>query len=200
MIKRRLIFWEIGSFIWIALAGSALHFAFELSEFWQPLALFSSVNESTWEHLKMYFWPGLIYALVQYTYTKDIANNYWVAKLVSLLATPLGIIISYYGYLSITLPLYGTGFFEMDLMTMVIGLTCSAILAYKIMLRPKISSVPKLYVVSAYLTLTAMYSTFTYYPPKIFLFENFFGYEYKGEYGILENYEPYRVFKKDPVD
>ena len=81
MIKRRLIFWEIGSFIWIALAGSALHFAFELSEFWQPLALFSSVNESTWEHLKMYFWPGLIYALVQYTYTKDIANNYWVANL-----------------------------------------------------------------------------------------------------------------------
>jgi len=200
MIKRRLIFWEIGSFIWVALAGSALHFAFELSEFWQPLALFSSVNESTWEHLKMYFWPGLIYALVQYTYTKDVANNYWVAKLVSLLATPLGIIISYYGYLSITLPIYGTGFFEMDLMTMVIGLTCSSILAYKIMVRPKINSVPKLYVVSAYLTLTAMFSTFTYYPPKIFLFENFFGYEYKGEYGILENYEPYRVFKKDPVD
>ena len=175
MIKRRLIFWEIGSFIWVALAGSALHFAFELSEFWRPLALFSSVNESTWEHLKMYFWPGLIYALVQYTYTKDIANNYWVAKLVSLLATPLGIIISYYGYLSITLPMYGTGFFEMDLMTMVVGLTCSSILAYKIMVRPKIDSVPKLYVVSAYLTLTAMFSTFTYYPPKIFLFENFFG-------------------------
>ena len=172
-MKRRLIFWEIGSFIWVALAGSALHFAFELSEFWRPLALFSSVNESTWEHLKMYFWPGLIYALVQYTYTKDIANNYWVAKLVSLLATPLGIIISYYGYLSITLPLYGTGFFELDLMTMVIGLTCSSVLAYKIMVRPKIINIPKQYVVSAYMLLTVMFSTFTYYPPKIFLFEDF---------------------------
>ena len=199
-MKRRLIFWEIGSFIWVALAGSALHFAFELSEFWRPLALFSSVNESTWEHLKMYFWPGLIYALVQYTYTKDIANNYWIAKLVSLFATPLGIIISYYGYLSITLPLYGTGFFEMDLMTMVIGLTCSSILAYKIMVKPKIISVSKPYLVSAYVILISMFSTFTYYPPKIFLFENYYGYEYKGEYGILENYEPYRVFKKEPID
>ena len=199
-MKRRLIFWEIGSFIWVALAGSALHFAFELSEFWRPLALFSSVNESTWEHLKMYFWPGLIYALVQYTYTKDIANNYWVAKLVSLLATPLGIIISYYGYLSITLPLYGTGFFKLDLMTMVIGLTCSSVLAYKIMVRPKIINIPKQYVVSTYMLLTVMFSTFTYYPPKIFLFENFFGYEYKGEYGILENYEPYRVFKKESIN
>jgi len=45
-----------------------------------------------------------------------------------------------------------------------------------------------------------MFSTFTYYPPKIFLFENFFGYEYKGEYGILENYEPYRVFKKESIN
>ena len=112
-MKRRLIIWEVGSFIWVMLAGSAFHFAFELSEFWTPLALVSSVNESTWEHLKMYFWPGLIYALVQYTYTRDIANNYWLAKLGSLIMTPIGIVLSFYGYLAISLPLYGTGFFEL---------------------------------------------------------------------------------------
>ena len=88
-MKIRLIAWEIGSFIWVVLAGSALHFSFELSEFWTPLAFISAVNESVWEHLKMYFWPGLIYALVQYTYTRDIANNYWYAKLASLIVTPL---------------------------------------------------------------------------------------------------------------
>ena len=93
-MKKRLITWEIGSFIWVAMAGSAFHFSFELSEFWTPLAFFSSVNESTWEHLKMYFWPGLIYALVQYTYTRDIANNYWYAKLASLVMTPIGICLS----------------------------------------------------------------------------------------------------------
>ena len=94
----------------------------------------------------------------------------------------------------------GLVFFEMDLMTMVIGLTCSSILAYKIMVKPRIISVSKPYLVSAYVILISMFSTFTYYPPKIFLFENYFGYEYKGEYGILENYEPYRVFKKEPID
>ena len=196
-MKQRLILWEVGSFFWVALAGSALHFAFELSEFWKPLALFSSVNESTWEHLKMYFWPGLIVALVQYTYTRDISNNYWLAKFISLIVTPLGIIISYYGYLSITLPLFGTGFFMMDLMTMVIGLSCGSIAAYKTMMTPKIKGLPKKYIFSGYLLLVMMFATFTYFPPEIFLFENFFGYEYKGEYGILENYEPYRVFKRD---
>ena len=196
-MKKRLIIWEVGSFFWVMLAGSALHFSFELSEFWTPLALFSSVTESTWEHLKMYFWPGLIYALIQYTYTRDIANNYWLAKLISLIATPIGIIVSFYGYLSIALPFYGTGFFVMDLMTMVVGLSCGSFCAYKLMVKPPIHSVSKNYVLSGYLILTSMFSMLTYFPPKIFLFENYFGYEYKGEYGILNNYEPYRVFRKD---
>ena len=199
-MKRRLIIWEVGSFVWVTLAGSAFHFSFELSEFWTHLALVSSANESTWEHLKMYFWPGLIYALVQYTYTRDIANNYWLAKLGSLIMTPIGIVISFYGYLAITLPLYGKGFFELDLMTMVVGLTLGSITAYKIMISPKLDKPSKNTVIAGYLTLVAMFSTFTYYPPKIFLFENYFGYEYRGEYGILEDYEPYRVFRKEGSD
>ena len=199
-MKIRLILWELGSFIWVVLAGSALHFSFEFSEFWTPLAFISAVNESVWEHLKMYFWPGLIYALVQYTYTRDIANNYWLAKLGSLIMTPIGIVISFYGYLAITLPLYGKGFFELDLMTMVFGLTLGSITAYKIMISPKLDKPSKNTVIAGYLTLVAMFSTFTYYPPKIFLFENYFGYEYRGEYGILEDYEPYRVFRKEGSD
>ena len=144
-MKIRLVFWEIGSFIWVVLAGSALHFSFELSEFWTPLAFISAVNESVWEHLKMYFWPGLIYALVQYTYTRDIANNYWYAKLASLIVTPLGITLSFYGYLAISLPLYGQGFFVMDLMTMVIGLLLASIVSYKIVVKPPWSFKKKTY-------------------------------------------------------
>ena len=196
-MKTRLIKWEIGSFIWVAMAGSAFHFSFELSEFWTPLAFFSSVNESTWEHLKMYFWPGLIYALVQYTYTRDIANNYWYTKLASLVMTPIGICLSFYGYLAISIPLYGTGFFRMDLLTMVIGLGLGSIVAYKIMIKSPLIKPTKNIVLTGYLVMLAMFSTFTYYPPKFFLFENYYGYEYSGEYGILEDYEPYRVFRKE---
>ena len=65
------------------------------------------------------------------------------------------------------------------------------------MSKPPLIKPAKNTVFAGYLTLLVMFSTFTYYPPKFFLFENFFGYEYSGEYGILEDYEPYRVFKKD---
>ena len=49
---------------WIAaiLAGCVLHFLYE----WQPnavTALFSPVNESLWEHVKLVFWPFLGAAL-----------------------------------------------------------------------------------------------------------------------------------------
>ena len=196
-MKIKLILWEIGSFIWVVLAGSALHFPFELSEFWTPLAFISAVNESVWEHLKMYFWPGLIFALVQYTYTRDVANNYWYAKLASLIVTPLGIIFSFYGYLAISLPLYGQGFFVMDLMTMVVGLVLASIVSYKIMVKPPMKRPQKKNILTGYLIMTAMFSTFTFFPPKIFLFENYFGYEYSGDYGILDDYEPYRIFRKE---
>ena len=42
--------------------GSALHFAFDWAGGWQPLALVAAVNESIWEHLKLAFWPGVLWA------------------------------------------------------------------------------------------------------------------------------------------
>ena len=46
------------AFLLTALAGTALHFAYD----WclSPLVgLFAPVNESVWEHLKLLFWPFL---------------------------------------------------------------------------------------------------------------------------------------------
>ena len=50
------------------------------------------------------------------------------------------------------------------------------------------------YVAAGYAALLFMFSTFTFFPPKVFLFENYFCYEYTAEYGILDDYEPYRMF------
>lgn len=50
-------------FVVATLAGSGLHFVHELLP--NPVtALFSPVNESLWEHLKILFWPLLVSALV----------------------------------------------------------------------------------------------------------------------------------------
>jgi hypothetical protein len=79
---------------------------------------------------------------------------------------------------------------------MFFGLTLASVVAYKIMVRPQFNRPSKRLIITGYVSLVFMFSTFTFYPPKMFLFENYFGYVYSGEYGILEDYEPYRVFKK----
>ena len=80
---------------------------------------------------------------------------------------------------------------------MVIGLVLASIVAYIIMVKPEMEFPKKNNVLAGYLAITVMFSTFTFFPPKIFLFENYFGYEYSGDYGILEDYEPYRIFRKE---
>ena len=36
----------------------------------------------------------MLYAIVQYTYTRNIANNYWLGKVVALAITPIVITLS----------------------------------------------------------------------------------------------------------
>ena len=185
----------------MCVAGSTLHFAFELSEYWRPMALFAAVNESAWEHTKMYFWPGLFAALVQYTYTRDVANNYWLGKAVALALTPVLIWITYF-----TLHELGGGLGRQ-------GLAADHAVHHgaRHQRRPgrqlvrssrgrRCSLPPRRYAAGAMATLTAVFATFSYFPPRAFLFENFFCYQYTGEYGILDDYGPYRVFVKVDAD
>ena len=96
--QNKLLLWEIGSFIFIGFFGAGLHYVFELTEFWRPIGWLGAVNESTWEHLKLVFWPALLYALIEYTYVRDVANNFTIAKATSIVVMMAIIIASWYIY------------------------------------------------------------------------------------------------------
>ena len=57
-LKKQLIRWEVISVCWIILVGGFMHSVYKLSGYWQPIALIAPVNESIWEHQKMFFWPS----------------------------------------------------------------------------------------------------------------------------------------------
>jgi len=195
--KSKLLIWEIVCIVWIVLAGSLLHFAFELSEYWKPMALIAAVNESVWEHIKMYFWPGLFFALAQYTYSRGYHHNYWIGKAAAMAVTPLVIIISYESYMAWSLSTGIKPSLAIMLSIMLIGISAGQLTSYKILsAEPFATPRPKL-APALMATLILMFSTFTFFPPKVFLFENFACYTYTGEYGILEDYEPYRIFTRE---
>ncbi len=198
--KLKLALWDTGCVFWVALAGSLLHFAFELTEYWAPMALVAAVNESAWEHTKMYFWPGLVWAVVQFTYTRNDANNYWFGKAMALIATPTLIMITYFSYMKYSFAMGIKPSLPLMLSIMIFGIAAGQFISWFILTREQFEMNTQRWAVASYAVLLSAFSLLTFMPPKHFVFENFACYTYTGEYGILADYEPYRIFAKVDAD
>ena len=96
-MKRSMNLWQLMGLGVTALLGTLLHFLYDcLSEaVW--IAPFSSVNESTWEHMKLLFWPMFLFAIIQSFYFKD-KFDFWCVKLKGILLGLLAIPILFYTY------------------------------------------------------------------------------------------------------
>lgn len=96
-MKRSIELWQLMGFAVTSLGGTILHFLYDwLGEaLW--VAPFSGVNESTWEHMKLLFWPMFIFAIVQSFFFKD-RNDFWCIKLRGILLGIILIPVIFYTY------------------------------------------------------------------------------------------------------
>ena len=69
-LKRNII-----AFIIIGLLGTLGHFLYDWSGENKLIGYFFSVNESTWEHLKLLFFPTIIFSVFEYFFMKDRPEN-----------------------------------------------------------------------------------------------------------------------------
>ena len=83
-MKKDIKLWQLMGFAITSLMGTVLHFLFDWLNGVEWIAPFSSVNESTWEHMKILFWPMLLFALVQKYFFKNI-EGFWCIKLQGIL-------------------------------------------------------------------------------------------------------------------
>ena len=88
-MKRSISLWQLWGFAVTSLGGTILHFLYDWSGSAAFVAPFSGVNESTWEHMKLLFWPMFIFAIVESFFFKD-REDFWCVKL---RGTLLGIIL-----------------------------------------------------------------------------------------------------------
>ena len=96
-MKRSIGVWQFCGFAATSLGGTVLHFLYGwLGEaIW--IAPFSGVNESTWEHMKLLFFPMLIYAAVQSFFFREY-ENFWCVKLRGILLGQILIPVIFYTY------------------------------------------------------------------------------------------------------
>ena len=57
----------------ICIIGTLLHFTYEWSHHKKIVALFSAVNESTWEHIKIAMTPTILWSIF-YGYINDVSH------------------------------------------------------------------------------------------------------------------------------
>ena len=96
-MKRSISMWEFVGFGVAAVGGTLLHFLYDLLGGAKWIAPFSGVNESTWEHMKLLFWPMFIYAIVQSFFFRD-REDFWCVKLRGILLGLALIPIIFYTY------------------------------------------------------------------------------------------------------
>lgn len=147
--------------VFVAVFGTLLHFVYEWSGQLWFVGLFCPVSESTFDHLKLFFFPMLLFSLFM---RKGVSSPPFstASLLFSTLIGTLCIPILFYTYRGIL----GYGIAALDISTFYISILLSFWLLYK---RPDRKNGEFLLWVLT-LTVTGCFLTLTYSPPTLGLF------------------------------
>ena len=96
-MKQASFLWQLAGFALSTLGGTLLHFLYDWTGGSMLVAPFSGVNESTWDHMKLLYWPLFFFALVQYLFFRD-QKNYWCVKLAEIVLGLVLIPVLFYTY------------------------------------------------------------------------------------------------------
>ena len=97
-MRKQLLFWELAGFLVTGALGSLLHFVYQWSGENQVAAAFSAVNESTWEHMKLLFFPLFLFSVVQVCVMGRNYPNFLAVRAVSILMGLVLIPVLFYTY------------------------------------------------------------------------------------------------------
>ncbi|MBQ4338365.1 MAG: hypothetical protein IJC37_02975 [Clostridia bacterium] len=170
--------YSIWGIIFTSLVGTLLHFTYSLSGQSQTVALFSAVNESTWEHNKLIFFPFLIFTVIEYFVYGKNSKNFFAAKLIGVAAGMFTVASVFYTYSGIL----GTNYAIVNILIFILGVIVAYYVSYKIIEAETLLSNSFLQVISiaAFIAICAAYFIFTFNTPEIGIFKD----PVTGSYGI----------------
>ena len=157
---------EIISTIFIIILGTLLHFTYNWSNNNSIVGLYSAINESTWEHLKLVYYPMLITTIIGNILYKQYIPNYICIKVKGIIISMLFIVISFYTYTGII----GTNYAIVNILLFIISIIISQLYTYKLInnnykCNNKYSKLILLLLFNCFII-------FTFYPPHINLFKD----------------------------
>ena len=102
MTPEQLLWLNLAAILPLAVLGSLLHFAYDWSRHHRVVAVFAAVNESYWEHIKIAFWPVLLFFGAQFALGGWRIPGFVPAATVALYSIPVTMIAVVFLYKRIT--------------------------------------------------------------------------------------------------
>lgn len=154
---------EIIGFIFVTVVGTLMHFIFDLSGRNSIAGVISPVNESTWEHLKLLFFPMLVYTIFEFFSVGKNYKYFLNAKSSGMLIGMITIVVVFYTYKAIL----GKDFLPLDILTFILGVAIAFAYSYWAISNEVTVPVPFSWLTVAFVI---MFVYFTFYPPHRRLF------------------------------
>ena len=166
--KNKLLKFQIFSVIFTWILGTILHFTYDWSNQNAIVGAFSAITESTWEHLKLLFFPMLITTIIGYFYLKpkEEYKNFLCSKTIGILSALAFVVVFFYTYTGII----GTNFAILDIGSFFVGVFLGEYMVYK--LTNKISGCKNCLAAFILIVLFICFIVFTYNAPQIGLFRD----------------------------
>lgn len=152
-------------FFLLSCAGLSVPLFYQWSSNTPAVGLFSPVNESAWEHMKLVFFPVLLYTISARLFLKNAPDTLLSASLLGLLAGTLFIPVFFYAYSGIL----GFDVFWLDILDFILALLLTSYITCRCSSHEKIR---KLLPLLLFLTLlfAAAFFYFTFHPPQLGIF------------------------------
>ena len=166
MDARKLRKWSIVGLFAIFLLAGMWHFFYDVIP--NPaIGLISPVNESPWEHSKLFFLPAILFFIVEYRAIGKQYPNYFFAHSVALFIMPvlmLTLYAIYFGWMEETLPV--------DLLNTAVTIAAGLFVAYRLTTSKRGFSGKPYRIASVLIPLAMLgiYIAFTFSPPHLHLF------------------------------
>jgi len=167
-MKSKIFKLELIGALFIIIFGSLLHFTFDwFKNFWL-VGIFSAVNESVWEHLKLAVIPAVVWLLIERRFIKIDLPNFTFAKVKGIFLMPILIIVIFYSYKA----LLGKNYLILDILTFVVAVLIGQLVSFWIMFWPPVKKNYNSIAVLLLILLVLSFVVFTFYSPRVFLFQD----------------------------
>lgn len=144
--------------VFIVALGSLLHFTYDAANKAWWVGVFSAMDESVWEHLKLAFWPDATWTLLLRLIPIRRPKNFWTGRAASLLLMPLAIALGFYSYTA----MLGSHLLILDLALFVASVACGQATAAVIYAAPPVARGFEAAALMLVLIMLAAFSAFSF--------------------------------------